>query len=159
VFESKNLIITTIDYGLMHMNADDCIKFANQNPSSYIATVDGDQPRVRGMLMWFADKTGFYYNTSATKDLYHQFKANPKVELCFFDAKSKNLDQMRVTGQVEFVEDMTIRAKLLEDRPFLKDMGFGADNPKLIVFRVVNCTAHFWSWETNLQPKKYIRIS
>ncbi len=62
----------------MTMNVDDCINFANQNPSSYIATTDGDQPRVRGMLMWFADKTGFYYNTGATKDLYRQLQANPK---------------------------------------------------------------------------------
>jgi uncharacterized pyridoxamine 5'-phosphate oxidase family protein len=106
--------------------------------------------------MWYADKTGFYYSTGATKDLYHQLKANPKVELCFFDAKSKSLDQMRVTGQVEFIDDMTIREKLVEARPFLKQMGFGADNPKLIVFRIVKCTAHFWTWETNLQPKEYV---
>ena len=112
------------------MNVEDCIKFANQNPNSYIATADGDQPRVRGMLMWFADKTGLYYNTGATKDLYKQMKANQKVEVCFFDPKSKSMDQMRVTGQVEFIEDMKIREKLLEARPFLKQMGFGADSPQ-----------------------------
>jgi pyridoxamine 5'-phosphate oxidase len=140
----------------MHMTVDDCVKFANQNPSSYIATTEGDQPRVRGMLMWYADKTGFYYSTGATKDLYRQLKANPKVELCFFDAKSKGMDQMRVTGQVDFIEDMKTREKLIEARPFLKEMGFSADSPKLIVFRIVKCTAHFWTWETNLKPKEYI---
>ncbi|MFA7397210.1 MAG: hypothetical protein GX799_02650 [Crenarchaeota archaeon] len=36
------------------------------------------QPRVRGMLMWFADKTGLHYNTGATKDLYRQLEDNPK---------------------------------------------------------------------------------
>ncbi len=138
------------------MNVDDCIKFANQNPSSYIATADGDQPRVRGMLMWTADKTGFYYSTGSTKDLYRQLKANPKVELCFFDAKSKNMDQMRITGKVEFVEDMKIREKLVEERPFLKQMGYGADSPTLIVIRVIPFTATFWTWETNLKPKEYI---
>ena len=106
--------------------------------------------------MWYADKTGFYYNTGASKDLYQQLKANSKVELCFFDTKSKNMDQMRVTGQVEFISDMTIREKLLEARPFLKQMGFEADSPKLIVFRIVKCIAHFWTWETNLQPKEYL---
>jgi uncharacterized pyridoxamine 5'-phosphate oxidase family protein len=140
------------------MNVDDCIKFANQNPSGYIATADGDQPRVRGMLMWKADKTGFYYSTSATKDLYRQLKANPKVELCFFDAKSKNMDQMRITGKAEFVEDMQIREKMVEERPFLKQMGFGADSPKLIVIRVVGNMATFWTWETNLKPKEYLNF-
>lgn len=138
------------------MNVDDCLKFANQNPSGYIATVDGDQPRVRGMLLWKADKTGFYYSTAANKDLYSQLKANPKVELCFFDAKSKGMDQLRVTGQVEFVEDMKIREALIDTRPFLKQMGCGADSPKLIVFRVVAHTANFWTWETNLKPKEFI---
>jgi pyridoxamine 5'-phosphate oxidase len=138
------------------MDVNDCIKFANENPTSYIATIDGSQPRVRGMLMWFADKTGLYYNTGAVKDLYRQLKANPNVEVCFHNPKSKNLDQMRVTGQVEFIDDMAIRQKLVEARPFLKQMGFAADNPKLIVFRVAKCTAHFWTWETNLQPKQYI---
>jgi pyridoxamine 5'-phosphate oxidase len=140
----------------MHMNIEDCIKFANQNPNSYLATTDGDQPRVRGMLMWFADKTGLYYNTGASKDLYKQLKANPKVEVCFFDSKSKNMDQMRVTGQIEFISDMKIREKLVEARPFLKQMGFGANSPNLIVFRVAKCTAHFWTWESNLQPKTYV---
>jgi pyridoxamine 5'-phosphate oxidase len=138
------------------MDIDDCVKFANQNPTSYIATTDGDQPHVRGMLMWYADKTELYYNTGATKDLYRQMKANPKVEVCFFDTKAKGMDQMRVTGQIEFVEELKIREKLLEARPFLKRMGFGADSLKLIVFRVAKCTAHFWTWETNLQPKQYI---
>ncbi len=140
------------------MDIDDYIKFANQNPISYIATADGDQPRVRGMLMWYADKTGLYYNTGATKEFYSQMKANPKVEVCFFDTKAKGMDQMRVTGQIEFIEDMTIREKLIEARPFLKQMGFGADSPKLIVFRVAKCIAHFWTWDTNLQPKQYIRF-
>lgn len=138
------------------MNVDDCIKFANQNPSSYFATIDGDQPRVRGMLMWKADKTGFYYSTGASKDIYRQLKANPKVELCFFDAKSKNMDQMRITGKAEFVEDMKIREKLVEERPFLKQMGYGADSPTLIVIRVIPFTATFWTWETNLKPKEYL---
>ncbi len=138
------------------MNADDCIKFANQNPISYIATAEGDQPRVRGMLMWYADKTGLYYNTGAIKDIYKQLKANQKVEVCFFDPKAKGMDQWRVTGQVEFIEDMKTREKLVAARPFLAQMGFGADSPKLIVFRVVKCTATFWTWENNLKPKEYV---
>jgi uncharacterized pyridoxamine 5'-phosphate oxidase family protein len=140
------------------MNVDDCLKFANQNPGSYLATVEGNQPRVRGMLMWKAIVAGTATLAIATKDLYLQLKANSKVELCFFDAKSKNMDQMRVTGQAEIVEDMKIREQLVEARPFLKQMGAGADSPKLIVFRVVKCTATFWTWATNLAPKEYISL-
>ncbi|XHH10217.1 MAG: pyridoxamine 5'-phosphate oxidase family protein [Candidatus Bathyarchaeia archaeon] len=138
------------------MQFDDCIKFSNDNPSSYIATTEGDQPRVRGMLMWFADKTGFYYNTGATKDLYKQLQANPKVELCFFDPKSQNLKMMRVTGKAEFVNDIDLRERLVAERPFLKQMGLTAESPGLILFRVPKGEAFFWTWDTNLEPKRKI---
>ncbi len=38
------------------MNFEDCIKLANENPTAYVATLDGNQPRVRALLMWRADK-------------------------------------------------------------------------------------------------------
>jgi uncharacterized pyridoxamine 5'-phosphate oxidase family protein len=135
---------------------EDCVKFANDNPSSYIATVEGDQPRVRGMLMWYADKTGFYYSTGATKDLYKQLQVNPKVELCFFDPKSQNLKMMRVTGKAEFVGDIEVKKRLIEERPFLKQMGLTAESPGLIVFRVPKGEAHFWTMDTNMQPKNRV---
>jgi uncharacterized pyridoxamine 5'-phosphate oxidase family protein len=134
----------------------DCIKFANENPASYIATADGDQPRVRGMLMWFADKTGFYYNTRANKDLYRQLRVNPKVELCFFNAKSQTMDQMRITGTVEFQDNLELKRKLIEARPFLKQWGLTPESPGLVVFRVAKWTATFWNMETNMQPKQYV---
>jgi uncharacterized pyridoxamine 5'-phosphate oxidase family protein len=135
---------------------EDCIKFANDNPSSYLATVEGDQPRVRGMLLWFADKTGFYYNTGASKDLYKQLQINPKVELCFFDPKSQNLKMMRITGKVEFVDDLELKKKLVDARPFLKQWGLTPESPGLIVFRVPKGEAYFWTMDTNLAPKTKI---
>jgi uncharacterized pyridoxamine 5'-phosphate oxidase family protein len=120
--------------------------------------MDGDQPHVRGMLLWFADQTGFYYNTGAMKDLYSQLKANPKVELCFFDPKSKSLQMMRVTGKVEFLNDLEIKKRLVEARPFLKQWNLTAESPGLIVFRVAKGEAFFWTMPTNLEPKKKIRF-
>ena len=140
------------------MESDEYIKFANDNPTSYLASVEGDQPRVRGLLLWFADKTGLYYNTGAMKEMYKQLQANPKVEVCFFDAKSKSLQQMRVAGQVFFLNDLDLKKKLIAARPFLKQWGLTPENPDLIVFRVAKCHVHFWTIETNMQPKKYVNF-
>lgn len=58
------------------MNFENCITFANENPASFVATVDENgQPRVRGFLMWYADKTGFYFHTGTMKPVYKQLKA------------------------------------------------------------------------------------
>lgn len=37
------------------MDFKDCINFANENKTCYLATVDGDQPRVRALGMHYAD--------------------------------------------------------------------------------------------------------
>jgi hypothetical protein len=68
----------------INMNIHDCIKFANEIPVCYLATTDGDQPRVRALGFWFADETGFYFQTSTAKELPDQIKKNPKTEACFY---------------------------------------------------------------------------
>jgi uncharacterized pyridoxamine 5'-phosphate oxidase family protein len=124
---------------------EDYVKFANENPISFLATVEGSQPRVRGFQLWYADKSGLYYSSAAGKDVIKQLKANPKVEVCFFNPKSKDMQQMRVTGTVEFIDDIEMKKKLLDARPLLKQAGLTPENPGLILFKVTKCTANFWT--------------
>ncbi len=140
------------------MSFKDCIKFTNENPVGYLATVEGNQPRVRGFLMWFADETGFYFHTGAKKPVYSQLKANNKVEVCFYHQAENAGTMMRVTGTVEFVDDLKLKAKLIEERQFLKAWGFTAENPDLILFRVAKGEAYFWTMQTNFEPKKVIKF-
>ena len=118
------------------MDYQDCIKFANENPVCYIATMDGDQPRVRGFLMWFADENGFYFHTAASKEVCKQLKNNPKVELCFYAPETHpNVGKMmRVAGEVEFLNDIALKARLLEERPFLKAIATGGAEDPLPIF-------------------------
>ena len=51
------------------MDFGDCIKFANETPVCYLATADGDQPRVRALGFWFADESGFYFQIGSVKDM------------------------------------------------------------------------------------------
>ncbi len=135
---------------------EEYIKFLNENPIGFLATVDSGQPRVRGFQLWYADKSGLYYSSAAGKDIYKQLKVSPKVEVCFFNSKSKDLQQLRVTGTVEFVDDVEMKKKLLDARPFLRKAGLTPENPGLILFRIVKCTAHFWTLATGNEPKKIV---
>ncbi|MBI4975037.1 MAG: pyridoxamine 5'-phosphate oxidase family protein, partial [Candidatus Omnitrophica bacterium] len=62
----------------------DVIAFANKNPACFMATMDNDQPRVRGMLLFSCDEKGFIFSTGKPKNMYKQLEANPKIELCFY---------------------------------------------------------------------------
>ena len=140
------------------MNYEDCIKFANDTPVCYLATADGDQPRVRALGFWFADETGFYFQIGAVKEMYAQLQANPKVEVCFWQPGEATGTMMRVAGEVEFVDDPELKKKVLEDRPFLKEFGMTFDHPGLIIFRIPTGEAYFWTMQSNFEPKKMIEF-
>ena len=141
------------------MDFIDCIKFANETPVCYVATLDGDQPRVRALAFWFADETGFYSQIGAVKDMYRQLKENKKVEACFWQSSDESTGiMMRVAGEVDFIEDPALKKKVIEDRPFLKEFGLTVDHPGLIIFRIFRGEVYFWTMETNFEPKFFIKF-
>ncbi len=140
------------------MNIHDCIKFANENPVCYLATADNDQPRVRALGFWFADETGFYFQTSTIKAFFNELKKNPKTEVCFYKQEGMTGTMLRISGSVEFINDEKMQEKVLNDRPFLKKFGITVGSPKLIIFRIANGEAHFWTMAENLKPKNIIKF-
>jgi len=140
------------------MNIQDCIKFTNENPICSLATVENDQPRVRMIGFWFADETGFYFQTSTIKKIPNQLKINPKTEVCFYKHEGMIGTMLRISGEVEFLTDFKLREKALNDRPFLKSFGMTVDSPSLILFRISHGLAHFWTMENNIKPKEMIEF-
>jgi uncharacterized pyridoxamine 5'-phosphate oxidase family protein len=133
----------------------ECIRFATEHPVCSLATVDGDQPRVRTFLLWRANEDGFYFETFNPKDVYEQLKNNPKVEICFFNNESdlEKAKTMRLTGEVEFLDDPDLKKQLLADWPFLQDA-----EPVLKIFRVHSGEAFFWTMADVLKEKEIERV-
>lgn len=66
---------------------------------------------------------------------------------------------MRVSGAVEILDDATLKSRLLEDRPWLRDIGIsGPDDPGLGVFRVAHGEAYFWTMAWNMQEAEAPRV-
>jgi pyridoxamine 5'-phosphate oxidase len=143
------------------MDFQDCIKFATENPVCYLATADGDQPRVRTFLLWYADESGFYFVPMSTKEVAKQLQRNPKVEVCFYNNAADPADwkQMRVMGEVEFLEDEESLEKAYQNRSFLDDiLGFSV-RPLVRPFRVPAGEAHFWTLADNLKEAEIERLN
>ncbi len=138
------------------MTKQEIFQLMNQNPAFHLATVEGDQPRVRGMLLFRADEEGIIFHTASSKDLFRQIQANPKAELCF----QGNGVQVRVTGVLEQVQDEALKAEIFAHptRKFLQPWKeLGIEN-LLTVFRMRNGKAVTWTMETNFDEKKYIEL-
>ena len=82
----------------------------------FIATSDGDQPRVRpfGFVMEHEGKLAFC--TGNTKTVYKQLAANPKVQIAAVD---KDYNTLRITGTIKFCTSPDTQKKALEVMPSL----------------------------------------
>ena len=102
----------------------------------YLATVEGDQPRVRpfGTVDIFEGKQ--YIQTGKVKDVSKEMQANPKVEICAFNGEK----WIRVAGEV--VRDDRVEAKehMLDSYPNLKAL-YRADDDNTEVLYLKNVTA------------------
>lgn len=106
----------------------------------YLATVEGDQPRVRpfGTAHIFEDK--LYIQTGKVKPVSKQLADNPKAELCAF----KNGTWLRLAG--ELVNDDRIEAKkaMLDAYAHLRGMYNEADDNMQVLY-IANAVATFSS--------------
>ena len=107
----------------------------------YLATVDGDQPRVRpfGTILLFEDK--LYIQTGKSKDVSKQIQANPKAEICCFAEGT----WLRVAGELVRDERKEVKKAMLDDYPELRGMySEDDDNTEVLYFK--NVTATFSSF-------------
>ena len=136
------------------MNREEILAFLNANPSCHLATMEGDQPRVRGMFMYRADEKGIIFHTGDFKSLYSQIKGNKKVEICF----SSSEKQVRIEGVAEIIDDAKLKQEVLEARPWLTPLMGQRGEGALIIFRITGCKAAVWTMETNLEPKTFVSL-
>jgi pyridoxamine 5'-phosphate oxidase len=143
------------------MNFKECIEFANANRICFLATADGNQPRVRPLATCLADAEGFVFQTEMVKAVCKQLKKNSKVELCFNGQEGTPSagKVMRVVGEVQFLDDLALKKKILEERPFLKSYGIEKpEDPQLVVFRVYKGEAYFWTMAENMKESEIKRV-
>ena len=134
-----------------------------KNPVFFLATTEGAEPRVRGMLLYKADESGIIFHTSPTKAVYRQIMANPHVQLCFYDQELGV--QIRVRGTLELVDDNALKDEIFShpSRGFMQAWKANLTNEQdfydmFAVFRLKGGLANVWTFATNFGPKEDIAL-
>ena len=142
------------------MNVQEYIQFANQNPVCFLATVEGDQPRVRTVLLVKADENGFYFALLSPKHVVKQLQANPKAEVVFYNNASDlgQAKQMRVTGIMELDKDEALLKKVATARAFLDQLAGYPTAPLIVIFRLCQSEAVFWTMPDILKEDQLERV-
>jgi len=118
----------------------------------FLATVDGDRPRLRPVSPVRTD--GFTVYVANLKS-YHktgEIAANPRVELAYLSADH---DQVRISGRAEVLTDRALLGEIWDANPLLRHYLGSLENPELIVYRILPERVRFmreWSLEYHEVP-------
>ena len=99
----------------------------------HLATIDGDQPRLRPVSPVRTDGFVVYVANLRSYHKTAEIAANPKVELCYLD---DHHDQVRLTGVAEEVTERELLQEIWDANPLLRQYLGSLDNPALIVYRI-----------------------
>ncbi len=121
---------------------EEVFQFFKENPVFYLATAEGDQPRVRpfGAVAVFEEK--LYICTNNQKKVFKQIEANTKVEICGMD---KNSSWLRVEAEAIPDERKEAKTAMLQENPGLRNM-YKEDDTIFEVLYLKDATASFYSF-------------
>lgn len=117
------------------------LEFIRKCGTYYLATVEGDQPRVRpfGTVELFEGK--LYIQTGKIKPVSKQLQANPKAELCCFADGT----WLRVSGRLIRDDRREAKKHMLDAYPSLRGM-YSEDDDNTEVLYFEDATATFSSF-------------
>ena len=122
-------------------NAEKACEFLKACGTYYLATTEGDQPRVRpfGTAHIFEGK--LYFQTGLVKDVAKQMAANPKVEICAFHKGQ----WLRIAAEAVYDERIEAQTSMLDAYPSLQNM-YKAGDGNTAVYWLKNAKATFSSF-------------
>ena len=113
------------------------LKFLDDASTYYLATVEGDQPRVRPFGTALAYKDRLYIQTGKVKPVSHQLSINPKAEICAF----KDGRWIRISGELVSDDTREVKTLMLEKMPALRHMYNEDDgNMQMLYFKNAKVT-------------------
>lgn len=130
---------------------DEVYKYLKDCNTFYLATVDGDWPRVRpfGAVDIFEGK--MYIQTGNVKNVFKQMQKNPKIEIC---AVGKDGSWIRISAIAVRDDRIEARQHMLDNNPVLKKM-YAADDGNCEVLYLKDATATIYSFTEKPKTIKF----
>ena len=133
----------TISQEMKEKNMQEVQAFLKDCGAFFIATVDGDQPRVRPFGVSEIIDGRLYIMTGKVKDVFKQMAKNGKFEICAL--KKSGSEWMRISGTLINDETLSVKEEFLKRNPGLKSM-YKADDGNMSVLYITNGAARFSSF-------------
>ena len=110
------------------------IEILKANPRGVLATHDGAKIKTRVLSAFFTEDDKIYFTTSSEKAVYTQIRENPNVSFCVYLQNRRSV--ISIYGKVNFIDDLNLKARLMEANPILKGDYSTPDNPVYVLFNI-----------------------
>lgn len=117
----------------------------------FLATMDGDQPRVRPVTLISSDGK-FWITTDTWSEKAKQIRKNPKVEFSFVFKKGNADCCIRVTGLAKVIKDKQIKGRLATHCDFFYKHWKSVDDPNYTLLQIFPSEASY------VTPAKTTRV-
>jgi uncharacterized pyridoxamine 5'-phosphate oxidase family protein len=117
----------------------------------YLATVDGDQARVRPFGVSEIYNGRLYLMTAKSKDVFKQLVVNPKFELSA--TKENQSEWIRISGRLVNDDDVVMKQYILDQNPELKQFYQADDN--MAALYISDGEARFFSYS---DPERKVKF-
>ncbi|HHI87752.1 MAG TPA: pyridoxamine 5'-phosphate oxidase family protein [Candidatus Cloacimonetes bacterium] len=106
--------------------------YFKQMQTVFFATCDKERPYVRPMLLLYIDGK-FWVATGADDAKTPQLKKNPHFEFCYFIEAGNEHGYIRGAGMVNFISDLEIRKKFIDDFGYIRHYWQEPDDPDYVL--------------------------
>ena len=130
---------------------NEVVKFLNENPVQYLATVGRDgKAKCRPFMFCFEQGNKLWFCTNSTKNVYKDIQVNPEIEIC---VSNQDYVWLRLNGKVKFENNINVKEECMKN-PLVQGQYQTADNPIFEVFYLENTKATISDFSGN-PPKEY----
>lgn len=101
----------------------------------FLATAEGDQPRVRPVTLIHSDKK-LWITTGTTNAKVKQIRSNPRTEISWYFGERGNRGSLRIAGTARIVEDRDTKARIANLLEFFDTFWESVDDPNYTLLQI-----------------------
>lgn len=147
------IVATTVkSETLDNKNLEEIQAYLSECGAFFIATADGDQPRVRPFGVAEIYNGRLYIMTGKKKNVFKQIAKNGKFEICAL--KKSGTEWIRISGKLISDDDVKVKEYMLEKNPSLKNM-YSPTDDNMAVLYIVDGEASFNSFT---EPERKVKF-
>ncbi len=117
------------------MKLEDVLDYLKLQPLMYLATVDGDQPRVRPMALIYHENTCWFVSISGREKI-NEIDKNNNVEFAINPQDNEDLSTIRGTGKAILITDFETKKDVIEVIPWFDGYWKSYDDPRFYLYRL-----------------------